>query len=101
MAQPVKRLTLAEVMISQLMASSPASGSVLTARSPEPASDSVSPSLSASPLVALCLSFSQKYIKMKKIQKKILYKNWKYSFLHKRGATLLGILFQRWGWISR
>ena len=35
---------------------SPASGSVLTAQSPEPASDSVSPSLSAPPLLTLSLS---------------------------------------------
>ena len=36
------------------------SGSVLTALSLEPASDSVSPSLSAPPLFALCLSLSLK-----------------------------------------
>ena len=41
----VKRPTSAEVMISQSMSSSPASGSVLTAKSLEPVSDSVSPSL--------------------------------------------------------
>ena len=35
---------------------SPTSGSVLTAQSLEPASDSLSPCLSASPLLALCLS---------------------------------------------
>ena len=55
-AQSVKRLTLAQVVISQFVSSSPASGSVLTAQSLEPASDSVSPSLSVpSPLM---LSFS-------------------------------------------
>ena len=48
-AQSVKRPTLAQVVISRLMGSSPASGSVLTAQSLEPASDSVSPSLSALP----------------------------------------------------
>ena len=37
-----------------------ASGSVLTAQSLEPASDSVSPSLSAPPLLVLCLSLSLK-----------------------------------------
>ena len=37
-----------------------ASGSVLTARGLEPALDSVSPSLSAPPLLMLCLSPSQK-----------------------------------------
>ena len=36
----------------------PHPGSVLTARSPEPASDSVSPSLSSPPLFTLCLSLS-------------------------------------------
>ena len=45
-APSVKWLTSAQVMISQLVSSSPASGSVLTAQSLEPASDSVSPSLS-------------------------------------------------------
>ena len=38
--------TSAQVMISRLMSSSPASGSVLTARSLEPALDSVCPSVS-------------------------------------------------------
>ena len=42
----VKHLTSAQVMISQLVSSSPVSGCVLTARSLEPASDSVSHSLS-------------------------------------------------------
>ena len=45
-AQSVKRPTSAQVRISRLVGSSPASGSVLTARSLEPVSDSVSPSLS-------------------------------------------------------
>ena len=48
MAQSVKCLTLAQVMVSQFVGSSPASGSVLTAQSLEPAWDSVSPSLSLS-----------------------------------------------------
>ena len=56
----VKRPTLARVMISQFVGSSPASGSVLTAQSLEPASDSVSPSLSAPPLSMLCLSLKNK-----------------------------------------
>ena len=60
MALSVKRPTLAQVMISRFMGSSPASGSMLTAQSLEPASDSVSPSLSAPPLLVLCLSLSQK-----------------------------------------
>ena len=56
-AQSVKHLTFAQVMISQLVSSSLASGPVLTARSLEPALDSVSPSLSAPlPPFALCLS---------------------------------------------
>ena len=59
MAQSVKHLTSAQVMISQSMSSSPASGSVLTAQSLEPASDSVSPSLSAPPPFMLCLSVSK------------------------------------------
>ena len=58
-AQSVERPTSAQVMISRSMSSSPASGSVLTAQSLEPASDSVSPSLSAPPLLTLCLSLSQ------------------------------------------
>ena len=49
MAWSVKRPTLAQVMISRSVSSSPASGSVLTAQSLEPASDSVSPSLSDLP----------------------------------------------------
>ena len=59
-AQSVKHLTSAQVMISWSMSSSPASGSVLTAQRLEPASDSVSPYLSALPLFMLCLSLSQK-----------------------------------------
>ena len=59
MAQSVKRLTLAQVMISQFVSSSPASGSVLTAQSLEPASNSVSPSLSAPLLLVLCPCLSK------------------------------------------
>ena len=55
-AQSVKCPTSAQVMISQSVSLSPASGSVLTARSLEPASDSVSPSLSAPPLLMLSVS---------------------------------------------
>ena len=61
MAQSVKPLTSAQVMISQFMGSSPASGSVLTAQRREPASDSVSPSLSVSLLLALCLSLENRH----------------------------------------
>ena len=54
----VKRPTLAQVMISQFVSSIPALGSVLPAQSLEPASDSVSPSLSAPHRLALSLSLS-------------------------------------------
>ena len=54
-AQSVKPPTSAQVMISWFVGWSPASGSVLIAQSLEPVSDSVSPSLSAPPPLALCL----------------------------------------------
>ena len=60
MAQLVRHLTLAPVMISHLGGSSPKSGSVLTAQSLKPASDSVSLSLCPSPAHALSLSFKKK-----------------------------------------
>ena len=47
-AQSVERPTSAQVMISPLVGSSPAWSSELTAQRLEPASDSVSPSLSLS-----------------------------------------------------
>ena len=57
-AQSVERPTSAWVVISRFVGLSPASGSVLTAQSLEPALDSVSPSL---PLTYLCsVSLSQK-----------------------------------------
>ena len=55
-AQSVKRPTWAQVMILWFVGSSPVLGSVLTAQSLEPASDSVSPPFSAPPM--LMLSFS-------------------------------------------
>ena len=58
MAQSVKHPTSAQVMISRFVGSSPTSGSGLTAQSLEPVSDSVSPSLSAPPLLAV--SFKNK-----------------------------------------
>ena len=70
MGQSVKRLTSAQVMISWLMGSSPALGSVLRAQSPEPALDSVSPSLAASPQLVLCLSLFLKNKHFKKSKKK-------------------------------
>ena len=54
-AQSVKCPTLAQVMISQFVGLSPTSGSVLTVQSLEPASNSVSPFLSAPPPLTLCL----------------------------------------------
>ena len=56
MARSVTCPTSAQVMISRFVGSSPMSGSVLTAQSLEPASDSVSPPLSAPPLLSLSLS---------------------------------------------
>ena len=58
-AQLVKDPTLAQVMISWFMSLSPAWGSVLTAWSLEPVSNSVSPSLSAPHLLVFCLSLSK------------------------------------------
>ena len=52
--------TSAQVLISWFMSSSPASGSVLRAQSLEPVSDSVSPSLSAPPLLMFCLCLKNK-----------------------------------------
>ena len=58
MVQSVEHPTSAQVMVSWFVGSSSASGSVLlTAQSLEPASDSVSPSLSAPP--QLSLSFTK------------------------------------------
>ena len=59
-AQSVKCQTLAQVMISQFVSSSPTLGSMLIAQSLKPASDSVPPSLSAPLLLAFCLSLSKK-----------------------------------------
>ena len=56
----VKRPTLAQVTISRFVSSSPTLGSVLTARSLEQASDSVSPSLSLCLSTTHTLSLSQK-----------------------------------------
>ena len=58
MAQSIKRPTLAQVMILQFVSSSPASGSVLTAQSLEPVSDSVSPPVSTPLLLMFCVSLS-------------------------------------------
>ena len=58
-AQSVKCPSSAQVTISRFVGASPTSDSVLTARSLEPASDSVSPSHSAPPPLTLCLSLSK------------------------------------------
>ena len=68
MARQFKRPTSAQVMISGFVGLSSASGSVLTARSLEPASDSVCLPLSAPPPLMLCLS--QKTNKLKKMKYK-------------------------------
>ena len=65
-AQSVKHPTPAWVMISQFMSSSPESGSMPTAQSLKPGSDSVTPPLSAPPLLMLCLSLSLKNKNLKK-----------------------------------
>ena len=61
MAQSVECQISAQVMISRFTSSSPASGSVLTAQNLEPTLDSVSPSLSALPLLMLALSLKNKH----------------------------------------
>ena len=66
MSQSVERPTSAQVMISQLVGSSPASGSVLTAQSLKPVSDSVSPSLTIPSPPACTLSLSVSEINIKK-----------------------------------
>ena len=57
--QSVKQLTLAQVMISRSVSSSPASGSVMTSQNLEPASDSVSASLSAPPCLCAFVLFQK------------------------------------------
>ena len=69
MAQSVRHPTSAQVMSSQFVSLSPASGSVLTAQSLELALDSVSPSLSAPSPLVLCLSLS----KINKSKKKFFF----------------------------
>ena len=73
--QSVKRPTSAQVVISQLAGSSPASGSVMTAQSLEPISDlcRVSLSLFPFPAWAFCLSVS---LSLSKVNKH--FKTWKY-----------------------
>ena len=59
-AQLVKHPASAQIMISQLVSSSPTSGSMLTAQSLEPALDSVSPCLSAPLLLSVSVSLKSK-----------------------------------------
>ena len=59
-AQMVKHLTLAQVMILRFVGSSPVSDSVLTAQSLEPVSDCVCVCLSLCPSPARSLCLSQK-----------------------------------------
>ena len=67
MAYLVEHSTSAQVMISQFVSLSPILGSVLTAQSLEPASDSVSLSFSTPPPLALSFSLSLSKINIKKI----------------------------------
>ena len=70
-AQSVGHLTLAQVLISWSVGSSPALGSLPTAQSLEPALDSLSPSLCPSLAHALSLLVSQKWINIfKNVNKK-------------------------------
>ena len=69
-AQSVKHPTSAQVMISRPVGLSPTSGSVLTAQSLEPVSDSVSPS--HPPPFMLCLSVSKINVKKFFNKKKII-----------------------------
>ena len=62
-AQSVKQPTSAQVTILRFVGSGPVSGFVLTAWSLEPASYSVSPSLSALPRLVLCVSKSKETLK--------------------------------------
>ena len=66
MAQSVKCPTSAQVMISQIVGSSPALVSVLTAWSLQPGLDSVFPSLCPSPACAHVLSLSLPLSKINK-----------------------------------
>ena len=67
-AQLVGPPTSSQVRISQLVSSSLALGSALTAQSLEPASDCVSPSLSAPPPLALYLSLKNKQTFKKRVK---------------------------------
>ena len=66
MALSVEHPTLAQAMISRFVSSSPSLGSVLTAQSLEPASDSGFHPLSPPPLLVLCLCLLIINVKEKK-----------------------------------
>ena len=68
----VERPTSAQVMISWLVSSSPALGSMLTAQSLEPGA--VSASLSAPPLLTLCLGLKNKQMLKKTFLKTMMTK---------------------------
>ena len=70
-AQSVNHPTLVRVMISRFYDLIPVSDSVLTLKSMEPALDSVSPCLSPSPMLKICLYLS---LKINNIKKNILIK---------------------------
>ena len=65
-AQSVERPTSAQVMISRFMSLSPMSGSVLTAQSLEPRSDSVSPRPPLTRSCSVSLSYKNKQTLRKK-----------------------------------
>ena len=79
MARSVEPPTSAQAMISRFVGSSPAWGSARTARSPEPASDSGSPSLSAPPLLVLSLCLSKMNKRFKNNIKKKCHRNIPFS----------------------
>ena len=85
--QSVRHPTSAQVVISQFVSLSPASGSVLTTQSLEPASDSVSPSLSAPPLLVLSLSLSKTNKHFKNFKKEKAFDKIQYPFMVKTTTT--------------
>ena len=72
MAQSFGHPTSAQIMISWFVSSSPTLGSVLTAQSLEPASDSVFPSFSAPHPLTLCL-YQKMHKHLKKFKKGNIY----------------------------
>ena len=95
MAQLVELPNSGQVMTSRSVNSSPVSGSMLTAQSLDPASDSVSPSLSALTPLTLCftLSLSKINIKKKKKKRKRILSKFLQVFI---GSTCLKKMNQMW-----